>query len=309
MRKSTHHISLPLYSQVMKLDTVQYLVRMVPVRTKLMPLSRYINSVMYSKYLLLLFSLLFVGCDLMDVHPYDGRIKGKKSIHLNNIARIEQATQGKSQIRFAVISDTQRWFDDMEDEVRSINQRGDIDFVVHCGDMTDFGITKEFDWQQSVMNKLSMPYVVLLGNHDCVGNGKEVYRSMFGKENFTFVAGRTRFICLDTNALEFDFSNPVPDLNYMESFIGDSTVDNTIVVMHVRPFSDEFNDNVGNAFQYLIRNFTHPLFCLCGHGHTTEVVDLFNDGILYYEIANAEKRQYYVFTVKGGQYDCETVDF
>lgn len=257
----------------------------------------------------LLSLLLFSGCDAFDIHPYDANIKGDKGLTYKNISRIEESTKDKNQIRFAVISDTQRWYDDMEDEIKSINKQPDIDFVVHCGDITDFGITKEFDWQQAVLNKLAMPYVVLLGNHDCIGNGKDVYRSMFGNENFSFVAGRTRFVCLDTNALEYDFSNPVPDLNYIKSFIGDTNTDNTIVAMHIKPQSEEFNNNVADTFQYLVRSLNGIMFCLCGHGHQTQKVDIFDDGILYYEICNAEKRQYYIFTINNGDYDCKTIDF
>lgn len=131
-----------------------------------------------------LFLCLTVSCDLIEVHPYDGKIDGGKNINARNIEKIESNTSGKKQIRFAVISDTQRWYDETEDEVAHINLRNDLDFVMHCGDLTDFGVTKEFEWQQRILNKLRVPYVVILGNHDCIGSGKDVYRVMFGEENF-----------------------------------------------------------------------------------------------------------------------------
>ncbi len=196
----------------------------------------------------LLLLLLFTSCDLIDIHPYDGKIDGNADINAKNIAKIEQAMSGRTRIRFAVISDTQRWYDETEDEVEHINRRGDIDFVIHCGDLTDFGVTKEFEWQRDILDRLQMPYIVLIGNHDCIGSGKEVFRTMFGNENFSFVAGPTRFICLDTNALEFDFSNPIPDFEYIESFRGDESCSNTVMVMHVAPYCDEFNNNVAKAF-------------------------------------------------------------
>lgn len=249
------------------------------------------------------------SCELIDVHPYDGKIDGDVNINGTNIAKIESCLADRDTIRFAVISDTQRWYDETEDEVASINAHDDIDFVIHCGDMTDFGVTKEFEWQRDILQKLRMPYVALLGNHDCIGSGKEVYRKMFGRENFSFVAGPTRFVCLDTNALEYDFSNPVPDLNFIRSFARDTTVSNTIPVMHVRPFDDEFNDNVADAFNYYIHNLVNPLFCINGHKHATGVEDLFADGLLYYQITCAKYRQYYVFTVTKDSYECEIVDY
>ncbi len=261
-------------------------------------------------YLLALFSVFTVAsCDIIDIHPYDGKIDGDTGINARNIERITSATRGKKEIRFAVISDTQRWYDETEDEVAHINRRTDIDFVIHCGDLSDFGVTKEFEWQQKILNKLTVPYVVLLGNHDCIGSGKSVYRTMFGNENFSFLAGPTRFICIDTNALEFDFSNPVPDLGFIESFRGDTECVNTIVAMHVSPYSDEFDNNVAKAFEHEIMMLKNPLCCIHGHGHATEAHELFGDGMMYYQITCAKDRQYYVFTVNENGYSYETISY
>lgn len=268
------------------------------------------NKVKTSKLLIAFMSIVSLcSCEMFDIHPYDGKINGETNLNSKNIAEIEKLLAHRDTIRFAVISDTQRWYDETVDEVASINSSNDIDFVVHCGDLTDFGITKEFEWQRDILQKLRMPYIVLLGNHDCIGSGKEVYRNIFGRENFSFVAGHTRFLCLDTNALEYDFSNPVPDLNFMRSFAGDSTVMNTIPVMHVCPFADEFNDNVADVFNHYIHKLPNPLFCLYGHGHSTEVNDLFGDGLLYYQITCAKNRQYYVFTVTSDKYEYKIVDY
>lgn len=249
------------------------------------------------------------SCEVFDVHPYDGKIGGETQLNDRNTALIAERTRGKEEIRFAVISDTQRWYDEMEAAVRSINARGDIDFVLHCGDLSDFGITKEFEWQRSVMQKLDAPYAVLLGNHDCLGSGKEVFRTVFGRENFSFVAGGVRFICLDTNALEYDFSEPVPDLGYLKGFVGQDDVRASVVVMHIKPGDDEFNNNVNDAFHYYTRHLCNPLFAVCGHGHVTRTFEPFDDGFLYYEISCAKDRQYYVFTINDEGYDCQTIDY
>lgn len=254
--------------------------------------------------------LSLVSCSLFDVHPYDGEIDGETGLNGKNTSIIENNNSGKDTIRFAVISDTQRWYDETKDEVRSINERDDIDFVIHCGDQSDFGVTKEFELQRDILSGLKVPYVMLLGNHDCIGSGKEVYRTMYGAENFSFVAGPTRFVCLDTNALEYDFSNPVPDLEYMDSWANDKSCCNTIVVMHVPPFGDEFNNNVSKPFEYEVtQRLNNTLCCIYGHGHSTEAADIFGDGMMYYQITCAKYRQYYVFTVSKEGYSYETVDY
>lgn len=259
----------------------------------------------------LMATVLLTGCGLFDVHPYDGRTNCELQQNVRNMAKIEAKMRGRDTVRFAVISDTQRWFDEMEDEVESINRRGDIDFVIHCGDISDFGMTREYEWQTRVLQKLQMPYVVLLGNHDCIGSGKEVYREVFGMENFAFTAGFLRFVCLDTNALEYDFSSPVPNLTFMkgEAECTEDGVEATIVAMHVAPFADEFNNDVAEAFEYHIRGMKGTLCCIYGHGHTTMTSDLFGDGVPYHEVTCAKHRLYYVFMVTREGYAYETIDY
>lgn len=260
-------------------------------------------------YILVLVCLLLGACQAFDVHPYDGKIKGKKYLNKINIQRIEAATQGARQIRFAVISDTQRWLDELRDEVKSINEHEDIDFVIHCGDLVDYGITKEFDWQQEVLLGLHAPFVVALGNHDCLGSGKDVFRKMFGPENYSFVAGHVRFVCVDTNALEYDFSNPVPDLSFLHTFVQKDDVEASVVVMHTKPYDDEFDNNVAEPFHSYIKQMPNPLFCLCGHCHKSAAFDLFNDGLIYYQANCGKNREYYIFTVTGKTYTYETIRY
>ena len=166
---------------------------------------------------LVLLALCFSGCDMLETHPYDVHITGERELNNKNIQLIENKMQGKKTIRFAMISDTQRWYNSTEDVVKALNARGDIDFVIHGGDQSDFGVTKEFIWMRDIFNKFQMPYVCLLGNHDCLGTGEDAYRAIYGDPNFAFTAGNVRFICLNTNAMEYDYSEPVPDFNFIEN--------------------------------------------------------------------------------------------
>ena len=95
--------------------------------------------------------LLFTGCDLIDYHPYDVRIEGETDINAHHIEQIEAACLGKDTIRFVTMGDSQRWYDETEDFVNHLNLRNDIDFVIHGGDMSDFGLTDEFLWQECAL--------------------------------------------------------------------------------------------------------------------------------------------------------------
>ena len=143
------------------------------------------------------------GCELIEYHPYDTRIYGDKGINYTQIEKIENSCSSKESIHFILMGDSQRCYDETEDFVHHVNARNDIDFVIHGGDVSDFGLTREFIWARDIMNKLKVPYVTLIGNHDVLGNGKAVFEEIFGTDNFSFIAGKTKFVCLNTNALEF----------------------------------------------------------------------------------------------------------
>lgn len=262
--------------------------------------------------LMALLAVVLTACDAFEYHPYDGRITGETNINAKNIARIESDCAGKTQLRFVFTGDTQRGYDETEDMVASINKRGDIDFVIHGGDVADFGLTKEFLWMRDIMNALDAPYVVLLGNHDCLANGEDVFRKIFGVPDFSFLAGDTKFVCLNTNALEYDYSRPIPDFEFITKQLKEERGEHekTIFAMHVRPFSDQFNNNVAKVFQRSIREFKNLQFCINAHDHSVAVDDIFNDGVIYYGSPDVRKRKYLLFTLKpGNQYDYEVVEF
>lgn len=256
--------------------------------------------------------LLYVqGCNVIEYHPYDTRISGETGINDKNIRLIEERMQGKKEFRFAMISDTQRRYDETEDVVEHINRRGDIDFVLHGGDIADFGETKEFLWARDIFNRLWMPYVCLLGNHDCLGSGFDVFYKVFGSENFAFTVGNVRMVCLNTNALEYDYSHPVPDFNFMEDQLVNMPegIEKTIVAMHVPPGDVEFNNNVNRAFERYITSYPDLQFCLYGHNHCWAEKEIFEDGVMYYGCTTVGKRGYYVITIKEEGYEIERCDF
>ncbi len=257
----------------------------------------------------LIMTLLLAGCDMIEYHPYDTRLHGATGLTRQMTAEIEQRCNGKDTIRFAVISDTQRWYDETERMVGDINERDSIDFVIHLGDQSDFGLTKEFVWQRKIMMRLHCPFVCIIGNHDCLGTGEDVYHEIYGEDNYSFNASFVHFVCLNTNACEYDYSQAIPDFGYIKNDIG-STVTGTlytVAAMHAVPFSEQFNNNVADYFDYMLKQYPGLLFCLGGHDHHTSVNYLFEDSVPYYKCGNAGKKTYLIFTVTREGYKYETV--
>lgn len=258
------------------------------------------------------FALGLAACDgVFDYHPYDVRFGGEKGINKTNTGRIEEAFRGRDTLRVAFISDSHGWYSETEDMVADINRRGVADFAIHLGDLTDCATTKEFVWQRDVLSALSVPYVALLGNHDCLGTGEETYRLMYGETNFSFIAARIKFVCLNTNATEYDYVAANPDFNYIErQWTEDSAgFDRTVVCMHAAPYSDQFNNNVAKPFEYYVRQFPGLQCCVYGHDHRLAASDLFGDGVMYYGVDCAEHRSYLLFTFTPDGYDYEIVRF
>lgn len=263
------------------------------------------------KGLILLVCLILISCDVFEFHPYDIRkTLGSYDLNNANIARIEQSDDQDDTIRFVFMGDTQRFYDETAAFVSAVNQRDDIDFVIHGGDITDFGMSKEYLWINDLMKKLRVPYVALIGNHDVVGHGKIVYENIYGDLNFSFKFRNTRFICLNTNALEFDYSTPVPDFDYMSGFIADTVdVNRTIVVMHAPPYDVQFNNNAVVTFNNILEQYNNLQFCLHAHTHKRQENDFFNNGILYIGCDDIEGRNYLLFTVAGDSYSYRVINF
>lgn len=256
--------------------------------------------------------VLLAGCDVFEYHPYDVRLAGKyKGINRRNIERIVAADEGKDTVRFVFMGDTQRWYDETEDFVKALNMRDVIDFVVHGGDMSDFGMKKEFCMMHDIMNRLKVPYVAIVGNHDHLGSGEDIYRTMYGDLNFAFVYGGVKFLGLNTNALEYDYSTPVPDFVFLEREREDtcSVYDRTVAMMHADPGDVVFNNNVKRVFHEYLKGFPQLMFCVHAHDHMLSRRELFDDGIVYYGSDAIKHRNYLLFTVTKTEYEYEVVYF
>lgn len=271
-------------------------------------MTKFIKSI----FVFVLLSFVLSGCsDIFDTHPYDVKATGKTYINVKNIDHIEKECFNKDTLKIAFISDTHLWLRETDDMVNNINNRNDIDFIVHLGDLSDTGTLKEFNWTRDILEKLIRPYVAMIGNHDFLGTGDEIYKIFWGEFDFSFIAGRIKFVCLNTNAIEYDYLAAVPNFDFMEVQRSSDSVlfDRTIICMHARPYSEQFNNNAAKAFEYYVRSFPNLMFCVNGHNHALQADDLYRDGVMYYGVDCAENRNYMIFTITPKDYQYEVVRF
>ncbi|MBL4754199.1 MAG: metallophosphoesterase [Flavobacteriales bacterium] len=244
-------------------------------------------------FILLLFSS---SCEQINFQPNEVRFKDEDTnTNKKNIERVANLKIGPNDTLFvALISDTQLSENQLSTAVKAINRETRVDMVFHCGDITDAGTSKEFTWMKGLMDGLKAPYITVVGNHDCLGNGKENYKAVFGEFNFTFSVAGHKFIFFNTNTWEFenDEEYTAPDLDWLSKEVADSAgFQDTYVIAHVGPMHEEFG--VVNAEQYheIIKNNQVKL-SIHGHGHRYKAGYLFGADVPYLCVDNVRDENY-----------------
>lgn len=125
-----------------------------------------------------------------------------------NLARLAALEPAPFPFKFVALGDTHDAYDELADAVRRINARDDVSFVLHAGDISDLGLLNEMEWTQAQLEDLRVPVLTVIGNHDAIGKGADIYQKMYGPLNYSFVFGNTKFILFNSNTLEFPSSAP-----------------------------------------------------------------------------------------------------
>jgi len=253
------------------------------------------------------------SCSLLEFSPNQTLVPAaERQLTTQNLIRLASRPKRESDtLRFVFVGDCQRFYDEAEDFVASVNQQRNIDFVVIAGDISDFGLVREMRWVHHRLRKLNVPYLTVIGNHDHVGNGRAVYESVFGSLNYSFVYGGTKFICLDTNGREYGFQGQVPDLGWLGEQLADTANSRrSIVLCHVPPTDADFDPKLVQPYARTIRSSSQLVFHLAGHIHRFTNGQPFHDGVQYLTAYNFRKRQYNILSVWGQrQYRLETVAY
>jgi len=175
-------------------------------------------------------------------------------VHRKSLERL-LATPAPETLRFAVVGDTQGDFDEVEEIVVVLNRIEDLAFVVQVGDFTGHGTGPEFRLMHDLLRKLRVPYFVVIGNHDLLANGGDIYDHMFGPRNLAFTYARTRFVLFDSNAVEYGFHGTVPDLGLLREYLSPrDEYDDAILFGHVDPGANEWDDALREPYFDLVRD-------------------------------------------------------
>lgn len=249
--------------------------------------------------ILLIFSLLFGSCKrnfqyaVLEVKPLATDLNNKAIAHINKLTP-------KDTFSFLVISDTQIAYDELEAFVKHANSehQDSIAFVLHGGDFTDYGANFEYNLYYDDIRKLKFPVVGTIGNHDMLGNGREIFRRYFGPEDFTFAFGNTAFIVFNSNSREVAFDGTVPNIDWLKQcseLAGQKK--NVIYLSHIAPISFDFDQRKTKELAALLAATPNTRLSIHGHSHSFEYTELFEDGVPYLVAPTLLKRSYVKVTV------------
>lgn len=205
--------------------------------------------------------------DVIEYSPYQNKVKSKwKKQNIKSYNEIlPKASEPFKPFRIGLISDSHTYYDEFERQVKEINKRNDLDFVIHVGDITLSANAREFDWYSEIMNKINIPVFTVIGNHDCLGNGYEVFQEMFGDTNFFFAYKNVKFVFFDDIIWEKKVQDP--DFEWFdEALKNDKEYTHVIPFSHIQPWDEQFSYGNEKYFNYLIEENNIPL-SVHGHGH------------------------------------------
>jgi Icc protein len=260
------------------------------------------------RFLLLIF--LLTGCEnAFEYHPNEIRLDESERNLTTKYLNALGTEDDNDTIRFILMGDTQRFYDHILDFCASARQQQQIDFMLHCGDISDFGMAQEFKWVHGLLKQLPYPYLTVVGNHDLLANGTKVYEQMYGALNYHFDYAGVRFIMVNTNSREYKYNGNVPDIGWLKSALLPESVERAVVVSHIPPFDSDFDPELEQAYVKTLEDSEKVRLSLHGHQHTSYVKQPYGDKVSYVVTNSMKGRNYYVVEIWKEGFDVQEITY
>jgi len=156
---------------------------------------------------------------------FEVHVSGHAHIVISNVSERLDA------FSFVVVGDNRdgpETFSELLKEIDSTNYA----FCINTGDIVPSGRKEQFESFMSVVEGLSIPLYVSIGNHDLNNNSPELASEFLGDPTFSFDYCNTHFIILDNSKYTINDET----YEWMRQSIFDSKMENVILVCHIPPF-------------------------------------------------------------------------
>jgi len=273
-----------------------------------------------NKHLLIAFTIIFAtvftGCDLFEYNVYESNRYENPIEATNeyNIGRLLQLDH-KDTLYLVFTGDPQRYYNELEDMVKTVNGLPRVDAVFVSGDLIEFGTSREYEWICEHLIKLKSPFLTVIGNHDCLATGVELYQQIYGPLNYSFTWNKIRFVIHNTNSRQFNFNGNVPDLQWMQQSLSDvENYEYSLFMCHVPPNHEDFDVALQAEYTHFLRNAKNTILVANGHRHNSSLNQPYNDGIWFLNTSSPSKRELAyvkIYTTSNARkkFDCTFISF
>lgn len=258
----------------------------------------------------LVLSILISCGKTFTYNPNEIQLEEKdRNQNTKNIERLRSKQQTDS-FSFVVISDTQRFYEELDDFVEKMNKHPNISFVVVNGDITDFGLRSEYLWINQRLQKLSIPFLVVIGNHDMLGNGRELYKQMYGPENFSFSFSDHKFIVLNSNSQEVGHNGSLPDTTWLKQELSATPSQQKIFILsHLAPFSGDFDRSLEQPYVRMLKNNGNVIYSIHGHEDISYLGQPYGPPVNYLVVNSIKEKSFVLIKVEENNTQVEEVFF
>lgn len=243
----------------------------------------------FKKLISILLVITLTGCQL-ESSPWETDIEcDNLNIEKNlKLLKEKELKEGvKNHTRVAITGDIQLWIGAFDKIIEDIDKKGDVDMVFILGDLTELGLKEEFKWVCDSVGQLDIPVFSVIGNHDSISFGKEIWLKNIGDYDYTFNYQNNQFVAYNDNQYEFENTPAQEFLNYAASLGINSN--HIIGLSHYPPGKESDYDQ---RFKDL--GFTYMLHA---HSHKTSHWNLFNLYLTHYVVNDAKDIEYAIANI------------
>lgn len=247
------------------------------------------------KNTLIVSTLLLASCGT-EFSPWQNEAPATALTHKH----LQKLQPKSSSFTVALAGDSQSVYGDFSRAMSNINARSDVDFTLLAGDITDRGILKEFKLAVNIIEKAHKPVLTVVGNHDGLSYGPQIYQDTFGPLNYTFDYGGYRFVAWNNNSYEWDV-----DVGWLEEQV--ASHDKVVVFSHQPPEHASVSSEVARRWRELRKN---PNMVASVHGHIHKHELYFEDKLPVYSVNRVIGGSYGLIKFNDDKisfFDCQSV--